>query len=208
MVQYPMFSTARAKKYCRDNYIKWKQEYGDDEWFDVLNRRGRAIAEAPRTVCHSGPKLLHAVVHLQVFDGKGRIYLQQRSMKKLIQPGKWDSAVGGHVDPGEAVETALLRESREELSMKGFSPFFIQKYRWTSDQETELVHCFAALWNGELRPDPEEIEEGCFWSFTEIEEALGNNLLTPNFEWEWKKIWRKALYRGKYPELTIGVCRT
>ena len=45
--------------------------------------------------------LLHPVVHLHVMREGGFLYLQKRAMDKDIQPGKWDTAVGGHVDFGE-----------------------------------------------------------------------------------------------------------
>ena len=60
-----------------------------------------------------GSKLLHPVVHLHVFNSKGELYLQRRPDWKDIQPGKWDTAVGGHIDLGENVETALKREVKE-----------------------------------------------------------------------------------------------
>ena len=41
--------------------------------------------------------LLHPVVHLHLFNSRGELYLQKRPEWKDIQPGRWDTAVGGHV---------------------------------------------------------------------------------------------------------------
>ena len=54
--------------------------------------------------------LLHPVVHLHLFNSRGELYLQKRPEWKDIQPGRWDTAVGGHVDYGETVDEALRRE--------------------------------------------------------------------------------------------------
>ena len=55
---------------------------------------------------------------LQGKNSKGEIYLQRRPEWKDIQPGKWDTAVGGHVDYGETPEDALRREVREDVRGK------------------------------------------------------------------------------------------
>ena len=93
-----------------------------EEWFPVVNEQGETIGKATRKECHSGSKILHPVVHLHIFNESGDLYLQKRSMSKDIQPGKWDTAVGGHIDYGETVETALRREVREELGVVDFIP--------------------------------------------------------------------------------------
>ena len=95
------------------------------EIFPIVDENGTVIGSATRGECHSGSKLLHPVVHLHVFNSKGDIYLQKRPEWKDIQPGKWDTAVGGHIDYGETPEEALRREVREELGITDFIPEFV-----------------------------------------------------------------------------------
>ncbi len=71
------------------------------ELFPLVDTEGNVIGQATRGECHGGSMLLHPVVHLHLFDVAGRLYLQRRPEWKDIQPGKWDTAVGGHVDYGE-----------------------------------------------------------------------------------------------------------
>ena len=157
------------------------------EIFPIVDESGATIGKATRGECHSGSKLLHPVVHLHLFDSAGRIYLQQRPLWKDIQPGKWDTAVGGHIDYGETVEEALLRETREELGLTGVSTTFLMQYVFESEREKELVHVFRATYDGEVRPS-DELDGGRFWTMEELNEAFGKGVFTPNFEQEFQKI--------------------
>ncbi|MDR3268874.1 MAG: NUDIX domain-containing protein [Tannerella sp.] len=157
-----------------------------EEWFPLVDETGRILGKATRRVCHSGTKQLHPVVHLHVFNPSGELYLQKRPAHKDVQPGKWDTAVGGHVDYGETVESALRREALEELGLTEFVPVFIARYVFESDIEKELVNAFMTTCTHPPTPDPEELEDGRFWSLAEIAAQLGKNVFTPNFEHEFR----------------------
>ncbi len=162
----------------------WREQYRDDEWFDIVDRQGRVRGRAPRTVCHSGRGLLHPVVHLHVLNGADQLLLQKRSAAKAVQPGKWDTAVGGHVHSGETVETALRREALEEIGLRDFRPVLLARYVWESDIESELVTMYATRSAQPVTIDPGEISEARFWKIRKIRESLGKGVLTPNFEFE------------------------
>ena len=159
-----------------------------EEIFPVVNSKGEVIGSATRTECHAGTFILHPVVHLHIFNSQGDLYLQKRVMTKKIQPGKWDTAVGGHIDYGESEEEALLRETREELGVRDFTPEFLMRYEFRSSVEAELVYVYKCIYNGKFNPDPTEVSEGRFWSWNEIKENIGKGIFTPNFESEIAKL--------------------
>lgn len=159
----------------------------NEEWFPLVNEEGETIGKATRRECHNGSKKLHPVVHLHIFNREGALYLQKRSMKKDIQPGKWDTAVGGHIDYGESVEVALRREVREELGITDFEPQFMVRYLFESAIEKELVNTFYTVYEGTVSPDHDEVDEGRFWPIEEIEANIGKEVFTPNFEQEFMK---------------------
>lgn len=160
----------------------------NEEIFPIVDEEGNVTGRAPRSLCHDGKSmLLHPVVHLHLFDSKGRLFLQKRSITKDIQPGKWDTSVGGHVAPSESINDALIRESWEELEIKDFKPQFMGRYIWQSSRERELVHSFRTVSDEIPSPDPSEIEVGKFWTMDEIRAAIGSTVFTPNFENEFLK---------------------
>jgi isopentenyldiphosphate isomerase len=155
----------------------------NEEWFPLVDEDGKLIGQSPRSVCHDGKSmLLHPVVHLHLFNNEGKIFLQKRSVNKDIQPGKWDTSVGGHVSPGETIEEALMREVQEEIGLKNFQPQFINKYVWESSRERELVFSFVTVSDFKPVIDREEIDEGKFWTKDEIKRNIGKEIFTPNFE--------------------------
>ncbi len=158
-----------------------------EEVFPLVDEAGNVIGAATRGRCHSGARLLHPVVHLHVFDSLGRLYLQRRPLWKDIQPGRWDTAVGGHIDLGESVEQALQREAREELGIEGFQAERVGTYVFESERERELVFAHRTTWDGPVNPS-EELDGGRFWTHDEIMRAMGQGTLTPNFEQEYKRL--------------------
>ncbi|GET25353.1 NUDIX domain-containing protein [Prolixibacter sp. NT017] len=158
----------------------------DEEWLPVVDEEGKVIGKAPRSACHNGQKILHPVVHLHVFNPKGHIYLQKRPEDKLVQPGKWDTAVGGHISFGESVETALKREAYEEIGLTDFQARPMASYKWETDVEAELVYSYTSYDYKKIRLHSDEVTEGKFWSRSQIEKNLGKDVFTPNFEFEFK----------------------
>ncbi len=158
------------------------------EMVPVVEDSGLVVGQATRQSVHDGSKLMHPVVHLHIINREGCLYIQKRSMSKDLLPGRWDTAVGGHVDYGETLEEALYREASEELGFRDFNPIFLKSYVWESAREKELVNVFATVGNFTLRPDNDEVTEGRYWRMSEIESNLGRGLFTPNFEQEFKSI--------------------
>lgn len=159
-----------------------------DELFPLVDEQGNVVGKATRSECHSGTFWLHPVIHLHIFNSAGDLFLQKRAMTKDTQPGKWDTSVGGHVDYGEEVETALRREAFEELGVQNFQPVYVTRYVWQSKVEKELVNSFTTVYDGGFLLDYNELDEGRFWKIAEIAATLGTGIFTPNFEHDFRLV--------------------
>lgn len=102
-----------------------------------------------------------------------------------------DTACGGHIDLGENVEEALKREVKEELGITDYIPERIGQYVFESDCEKELVYVHKTTYNEQIFPNAQELNGGRFWTKSEIENNLGKDIFTPNFESEYKRFFRK-----------------
>lgn len=158
--------------------------------FPLVDEQGNIIGAISRGEAHSGSKKLHPVVHLHVFNSNGDLYLQKRPAWKDIQPSKWDTACGGHIDLGEDIKTALKREVREELGITDFTPQDMGHYVFESAREKELVYVHKTIYDGEVQPSKDELDGGKFWSRDEILTNIGKNVFTPNFENEYTEFFK------------------
>ena len=170
------------------------QHFEDEEWLPVVDEEGKVLGRALRSDCHGGERILHPVVHLHVMNHNKHLFLQKRPETKLIQPGKWDTAVGGHIAFGEDVKTALQREAFEEIGLKDFSARPIGNYVFESEVERELVYSFISYDYKGINLHSEEVEEGRFWSKKQIEQNLGKGVFTPNFEMEYQHQLKDKLF--------------
>ena len=58
------------------------------------------------------------VVHICIFDGQGRMLIQQRQPFKHGWSNMWDISVGGSAVAGDDSRSAAERETREELGLE------------------------------------------------------------------------------------------
>jgi len=165
-----------------------------EEWFDLVTEDGTVTGSATRTQVHGNPSLLHPVVHIHVFDNKGRLLLQKRAQDKKIQPGKWDTAVGGHIMRGEDVPSALLREAEEEIGINASLAVQVFSYVMSNEIESELVYTHILTHEGPFTIQQEELDCVRFWEIAEIKCNLTKNIFTPNFIDEFHKLEEKGFF--------------
>lgn len=163
------------------------------ELLAVVNDRGEIIKTLPRSEIHGNPSLMHRVVHVLVFNSEGELLLQKRSMNKDVAAGKWDTSVGGHVNAGETLDEAVMREMEEELGITTCALEFLYHYVHSNEYETELVYTYSCSHDGRINFQKEEIDEVRPWSMDEIKQNIGNGTLSDNFEHEIQTYIRKKL---------------
>jgi len=153
-----------------------------EELFDIYDEAGHRIGTATRRECHGNPKLLHRTAHVVVFHPEtGALLLQKRAAAKDIQPGKWDTAVGGHLALGEDYETGARRELAEELGVTSpveLEYLFDGKIR--NAIESEDTRVFGLRRADGFKFQAEEIDAIRFWSAAELFDPANRENFTPN----------------------------
>ncbi len=144
------------------------------EYLPVVDEDGNLIGKASREQCHRDPSMIYPVVRLHVFNPKGEILLQRRSLKSDIEPGKWDAAVAGHVRYGEDIEAAIKRETMEEINLEIDGMQLMNKRLFKAKTSTALMFVFIIVTDKIPRANKNEVEEIAFFSIAEIKPLIAN----------------------------------
>lgn len=141
-----------------------KREIMSEEIFDVVNDRDEVIGQNTRREVHR-LGLMHRAVHVLVFNGRGQLFLQKRSMKKDTFPGAWDSSASGHLDAGEDYDACAIRELREEIGLViARAPARLFRIAACADTGEEFVWVYRLESEGPFTLHPEEIETGAWFA--------------------------------------------
>ena len=120
--------------------------------------------------------LLHRAFSVFIFDREGRMLLQQRAAQKYHGGLLWTNACCSHPYPNEHVKDAAERRLREEL---GFSIELnkILSFTYKAEVENNLIeheydHVFAGEYEGEIKPNRDEVAEHAYFGMEEIAKLI------------------------------------
>jgi 16S rRNA (adenine1518-N6/adenine1519-N6)-dimethyltransferase len=137
-----------------------------EEMFCVVDAHDYVIGAESRDYVHVN-KLPHRAIHVLVFNHRGEIFLQRRSIWKDRHPSRWDSSTSGHVAPGESYEEAAVRELREEIGIEcGLET--IGKLPCSDATGWEFIKVFRGRHEGPFSLAPLEIETAAFFPLDQV----------------------------------------
>jgi isopentenyl-diphosphate delta-isomerase len=131
----------------------------------LVDAKDRELGTAPKLAAHREARL-HRAFSVLIRGPGGRLLLQKRHIGKYHSGGLWTNACCGHPRPGEAVAAAARRRLAEEMGLAcEIAPLGVTRYRAELGggmTEHEVVHLFAGVHDGPVRPDPREAD-GYAW---------------------------------------------
>ncbi|HVW21179.1 MAG TPA: NUDIX domain-containing protein [Opitutaceae bacterium] len=165
-----------------------------EEFFDIVNARDEVVGRASRREVHARG-LWHRAIHVLVFDRRGRVFLQKRSMLKDMAPGCWDSSCSGHVDSGEDYDQAAVRELWEEIGLR-VEAAPERWFRIEARDETgwEFVWVYRLRHEGPFVLAPAEIERGEWFEPAEVSRRIADR--PAEFAVSFRYIWAEMPSRG------------
>ena len=161
-----------------------------DEIFDIVDDRDQVIGQRPRAEVHR-LGLKHRAIHVLVFNSRGEVFLQKRSMSKDTHPGVWDSSSSGHLDTGEDYDACAIRELREEIGLIIEKPP-TRLFKLDACPETgqEFVWVYKHFSEGPFTLHPDEIERGQWFAPDQVSDWIKTSPqdFAPAFTLIWTKL--------------------
>ena len=145
----------------------------------IVDQDNNEVGVVAREEMRAG-RLAHRATYILVFNSKGQLFVQKRTLTKDVYGGYYDVAAGGVVLAGESYEMGALRELEEELGIKEtpLTPVFDFYYE---DTHIRLWgRAFTCVYDGELFLQAEEIESGDFMDVDEVFRLAESEPFTPD----------------------------
>lgn len=157
-----------------------------DELFDLVDENDNLIGSIKRREAHRDRSRIHRSVSILLFNSKGELFLQKRSLGKDTYPNHWTVSASGHVRVGQTYREAAEAELSEELGIcKTPTLTLITKQLIRYPNETEYQTFYFANYNGPIVINREEISQGKFFSLREecFKKTSPKMNITPELDW-------------------------
>ena len=134
----------------------------------IVDKNDQVLGAIDKIEAHRGEGVLHRAISVFLFRkraDKTELLIQQRSDKKIVGAGQWANTVCGNVRPTENYLECARRRLREELgiidpelALQPGTKFQYQVVCNAEFSENELDQIFIGWYDGEVVPNPEEVQ--------------------------------------------------
>ena len=141
-----------------------------NEWLDIVDKHDQVIGRDTRARVHDAGHF-HRSSHIVLFNSKGQVFVQLRSMSKDSGAGLWDTSAAGHVESGETYLDCAVRELREELGIE-VAASALQQVATLQPQVRnglEFTYVFTVICDQVLQLQAEEIDDGRWLSPSDLQ---------------------------------------
>jgi len=159
-----LFSLGAFRAANRVPYHFARYRTSGGESVELVDSESRPVGTGRKSEVHHSETPLHRAFSVYLFDGSGRVLMQQRSAGKKTWPLVWSNSVCGHPSPGERTEVSAARRVRYEMGLavrrlEVVLPTYRYRAEFAGVVENELCPVLVGLVNGDPRPNPREVAD-------------------------------------------------
>lgn len=138
-----------------------------DEIVAIVDEHNNVVGAAPRREMRA-KRLPHRSTYVLVFNSKGDLYVQKRTLTKDVFPSYYDPAAGGVVLADESYEQGASRELEEEMGIRGVPLTLLFDFYFEDANTRVWGRAFSCIYDGEVVLQAEEVESGAFMTISDI----------------------------------------
>jgi len=144
----------------------------------LVDRSDKPIGTMEKIEAHQ-KGALHRAFSIFVFNSNDELLIHQRAQGKYHSNSLWTNTCCSHPRPGEDVHDAVHRRLLEEMGFdcqlkRAFS--FIYESEMDNDLiEFEFDHVFIGQYNGDIYPNPNEVQDYKFMKIRDIKADIAVN---------------------------------
>lgn len=150
-----------------------------NELIDIVDDNDKVVRQAVWKKMHD-KGLIHRAANVFVFNSKGEVFVHKRAVKLTLYPGMYDVKMGGVVKAGESYEAAALREIKEEAGIENVRLKYLFSMKFRSKENNNNRKVFGCVYDGKIKLQPEEVENGRFMTVDEAKKMMADGKLSPS----------------------------
>lgn len=136
----------------------------DKELVILVDTSGNYVGLMEKLEAHR-QGILHKAFSIVIYNSKGDMLIQKRSVEKYHFKGLWSNACCSHQRSQETTEESIKRRLKEELNLENVRTEYLFTFIYkakdpTSDYiEHEYDEVYVGVYDGEVHPNPQEVDE-------------------------------------------------
>jgi isopentenyl-diphosphate delta-isomerase len=181
--------------------------YEYNEEIILVDENDNMVGFETKLKAHEDGGKLHRAFSIFVFDARGKLLLQRRAKKKYHFGGLWSNTCCSHPKKGEELQDAAQARLQQEFGFDTrLKEIFSFLYRASDARsgltEHEFDHVFYGEFDGDPRPNPDEIED---WKWVDVTDLMSDLKNNPHYYTPWFKIALQGVIEA-LPDLRSNVC--
>jgi isopentenyldiphosphate isomerase len=150
-----------------------------DEIVAIVDEHNNVVGAVTRREIRAR-RLPHRSTYILVFNSRGELYVQKRTMTKDVFPGYYDPAAGGVVLAGESYKESAVRELAEEMGIRNVLLLRLFEFYFADEATRVWGGVFSCVYDGELILQEEEVEYIRLMTIEEILRRAEKEAFTPD----------------------------
>jgi len=150
-----------------------------DEIVTIVDEHNTVVGTAPRRQMRA-KNLPHRSTYILVFNSRGELYVQKRTLSKDVFPGYHDPATGGVVLAGESYQQGAMRELEEEMGIRDVPLTWLFDFYFADERTRVWGGAFSCVYDGPVVLQEEEVESVTLMTPEEILRRAETDPFTPD----------------------------